>query len=101
MLRCTGPYLIGMEDGWNRFLARRMKTMKTLNLTLAALAIVASSATAALALDGPHNTTLVGPSFSDVYAPAAAAPVAPKAVDATSDATTRLNDAGIAAAQHH
>ncbi len=75
--------------------------MKTLNLTLAALAIVATSASAALALDGPHNTATPAPAFSDVYAPAQTAPVAPKAVDATSAATTRLNDAGIAAGQRH
>ncbi len=75
--------------------------MKTLNLTLAALAIVATSATAALALDGSHNSAAINSSFSDVYAPAQTAPVAVKALVANSDATTRLNDAGIAASQHH
>lgn len=105
MLRCTLTYFRVTEDGWNRFPFKRMKTMKTLNVTLAALAIVAASASAALALDGPHNTTLATPNFSDVYAPAASASsVATKQaqpLDATSAATTRLNDAGIAAAQRH
>lgn len=71
--------------------------MKTLNLTLAALAIVATSATAALAVDGPHNAATQAPALSDSYAPATAAP---QAIDATSAATTRLNDAGIRASQH-
>ncbi len=106
MLRCTLSYLMVMEDGWNRFLFKRMKTMKTLNVTLAALAIVATSASAALALDGPHtNAAATAPAFADVYAPAASASVATtkqaQPLDAASAATLRLNDAGIAASQRH
>lgn len=76
--------------------------MKTLNVTLAALALIATSASAALALDGPHNMATPAATYSNVYASTeAASPVAIKAIAVSSDATTRLNDAGIAAAQHH
>ncbi len=102
MLRRTSSYLMAMEDGWNRFLSTRMKTMKTLNVTLAALAIVATSASAALALDGPHtNAAAAAPAFSDVYTAANATPVAVQTIDATSAATLRLNQAGERASQNH
>ncbi len=75
--------------------------MKTLNVTLAALAIVATSTSAALALDGPHtNASAVAPAFSDAYTAVNATSAAPQALDATSAATLRLNDAGIRASQH-
>jgi hypothetical protein len=78
-----------------------MKIMKTLNVTLAALAIVATSASAALALDGPHtNAAAVAPAFSDAYTAGNVTPVAVQSIDDTSAATLRLNDAGIRASQH-
>jgi hypothetical protein len=90
-----------MEDGWNRFLQTRMKTMKTLNVTLAALAIVATSGSVALALDGPHNNAATAPAFSDVYTAGNTTPVAVQPIDATSAATLRLNQAGERASQNH
>lgn len=65
--------------------------MKTLSLTLAA-ALVATSATAALALDGPHVTVAAG--YQNVATTVSVAPVAPQAIDTTSAATLRLNTAG-------
>jgi hypothetical protein len=75
--------------------------MKTLNITLASLVIVAASATAALAVDGPHNTVANAPAYSDVYTPATTTQTAPAALDETSAATLRLNLAGEARSQRH
>jgi len=95
-----------MEDGWNRFLHTRTKIMKTLNVTLAALAIVATSASAALALDGPRNSAAPAPAFSDVYTGgdstvSTVQTTRVQVLDDTSAATLRLNEAGERASQHH
>jgi hypothetical protein len=83
--------------------------MKKLNTSLIALALIATGATSALALDGPHST-VSSMVYSDTYARTNTSNVpswtregsdrSNYRLDRESRDTLRLDDSGIAANQH-
>jgi hypothetical protein len=74
--------------------------MKTLNIALLSVALVAGAGSAAFAVDGPHNRDVTSVSYSDSFQDQAA--TAPNGqIDQQSQATLDLNLRGENASRHH
>lgn len=73
--------------------------MKTLNIALLSVALVAGASSAAFAVDGPHNHDASAVIYSDSFQQQAA-PVANGQLDEQSQATLDLNLRGEAARRH-